>query len=86
MVEGKDKLSFEDVLKDEELTYLITEISGHYTFNNDSVKSEIQNLFNNLNKVNIDGEKYVIYKIKDSIDRYVECFNLEGFTSRVLNN
>lgn len=85
MVDGKDKLSFEDVLKDEELTYLITEISGHYTFNNDSVKSEIQNLFDNLNKVGVDGEKYVIDKIKDSIDRYVKCFNLEGFTSKVLN-
>jgi D-tagatose-1,6-bisphosphate aldolase subunit GatZ/KbaZ len=84
MVDGKDKLNFEDILKDEELTYLITEISGHYTFNNDLVKSEIQNLFNNLNKVSIDGEKYVINKIKDSIDKYVECFNLEGFTSKVL--
>jgi len=83
MVEGKDKLSFEDVLKDEELTYLITEISGHYTFNNDLVKSEIQNLFDNLNKADIDGEKYVIDKIKDSIDKYVKCFNLEGFTSKV---
>jgi D-tagatose-1,6-bisphosphate aldolase subunit GatZ/KbaZ len=85
MVDGKDKLSFEDVLKDEQLTYLITEISGHYTFNNDSVKSEIQNLFDNLNKAGINGEKYVIDKIKDSIDKYVKCFNLEGFTSKVLN-
>lgn len=83
MVEGKDKLSFEEVLKDEELTYLITEISGHYTFNNDSVKSEIQNLFGNLSKADINGEKYVIDKIKDSIDKYVKCFNLEGFTSKV---
>lgn len=83
MVDGKDKLRFEEILKDDELTYLITEISGHYTFNNDSVKSEIQNLFDNLNKVGIDGEKYVIDKIKDSIDKYVKCFNLEGFTSKV---
>lgn len=83
MVDGKDKLSFEEILKDEELTYLITEISGHYTFNNDSVKAEVQNLFDNLDKVGINGEKYVIDKIKDSIDRYVKCFNLEGFTSKV---
>ena len=83
MVDGKDKLSFEEILKDEELTYLITEISGHYTFNNDSVKAEIKNLFDNLSQVGIDGEKYVVDKIKDSIDKYVKCFNLEGFTSKV---
>lgn len=84
MVDGKDKLSFEEIIKDDEMTYLITEISGHYTFNNDSVKAEIQNLFNNLHKVGINGEKYVIDRIKDSIDKYVKCFNLEGFTSKVL--
>lgn len=83
MVDGKDKLSFEEILKDEKLIYLITEISGHYTFNNDSVKSEIQNLFDNLNKVGINGEEYVIDKIKDSIDKYVKCFNLKGFTTKV---
>ena len=83
MVDGKDKLSFEEILKDEELNYLITEISGHYTFNNDSVKAEIKNLFDNLSQVGIDGEKYVVDKIKDSIDKYVKCFNLEGFTSKV---
>lgn len=85
MVDGKDKLSFEEIMDDAKLTNLITEISGHYTFNNDSVKAEIQNLFNNLDKAGIDGEKYVINKIKDSIDKYVKCFNLEGFTSKVLN-
>ncbi|MEN8078563.1 class II D-tagatose-bisphosphate aldolase, non-catalytic subunit [Clostridioides difficile] len=85
MVDGKDKLSFEEIMSDDKLTYLITEISGHYTFNNDSVKAEIQNLFYNLSKASIDGEKYVINKIKDSIDKYVKCFNLEGFTSKVLN-
>lgn len=85
MVDGKDKLSFEEIMDDAKLINLITEISGHYTFNNDSVKAEIQNLFNNLDKAGIDGEKYVINKIKDSIDKYVKCFNLEGFTSKVLN-
>lgn len=84
MVDGKDKLSFEEILEDSELMYMITEISGHYTFNNDLVKSEIQNLFNNLNSAGIDGEQYVINKIKDSIDKYVKCFNLQGFTSKIL--
>ncbi|MFA9398577.1 MAG: class II D-tagatose-bisphosphate aldolase non-catalytic subunit [Clostridiaceae bacterium] len=85
MVGDKIDISVEDALKDEELTYLITEISGHYTFNNDSVKAEINKLYENLALVGIDGEKFVIEKIQESLDRYVECFNLEGLTSKVKN-
>ncbi|MCH3964954.1 MAG: class II D-tagatose-bisphosphate aldolase, non-catalytic subunit [Clostridium sp.] len=75
----------EEILKDRELTKQITQISGHYTFNNDVVKAEIENLFSSLAQVGIDGEKYVVYKIQESIDRYVQCFNMEGFTSRILS-
>lgn len=85
MIDGQDKLSFEEILKDEKLTYLITEISGHYTFNNPLVKQEIQVLFANLAQNGMNGEKYVVDKIKDSIDRYVKCFNLEGFTTKIRN-
>jgi tagatose-1,6-bisphosphate aldolase non-catalytic subunit AgaZ/GatZ len=86
MVGDKINISVEDALKDKELTYMITEISGHYTFNNDVVKAEIKSIYDNLGTVGIDGEKYVINKIKDSIDRYVKCFNLEGLTTKVLNS
>lgn len=86
MVGDKINISVEDALKDKELTYMITEISGHYTFNNDEVKAEINNIYENLGSVGIDGEKYVINKIKDSIDRYVKCFNLEGLTTKVLKS
>jgi len=85
MVGDKSELTASEILKDRELTYRITEISGHYTYNNPVVKEEIQRLFKNLESVGINGEKYVIDKIKESIDRYVKCFNLEGFTSRVLS-
>lgn len=44
MVDGKDKLTPEEIFKDEALTHLITEISGHYTFNNPRVKAEIAKL------------------------------------------
>lgn len=84
MVDGKDKLSIEEILEDKELVRLITEISGHYTFNNPKVKAEIAKLYANLSQSGIDGELYVINKIKDSIDRYVKCFNLEGLTSKLL--
>lgn len=85
VVDDTASKSAEEILKDKKLTRQITEISGHYTFNNDAVKVEIKNLFNNLDKSKIDGEKYVIYKIQESINRYVQCFNMEGFTSRILS-
>lgn len=84
MVDGKDKLSIEEILEDKELSRLITEISGHYTFNNPLVKAEIAKLYDNLSQSGIDGERYVVNKIKDSIDNYVKAFNLEGLTSKLL--
>lgn len=84
MVDGKDKLSIEEILEDKELARLITEISGHYTFNNSLVKAEIAKLYDNLSQSGIDGERYVVNKIKDSIDNYVKAFNLEGLTSKLL--
>lgn len=84
MVDGKDKLSIEEILEDKELARLITEISGHYTFNNSLVKAEIAKLYDNLSQSGIDGERYVVNKIKDSIDNYVKAFNLEDLTSKLL--
>lgn len=83
MVDGKESLAAEEIFKDAELTRLITEISGHYTFNNDRVKAEIAQLYKNLAESGIDGERYVINQIKDSIDHYVKCFNLQGLTSKL---
>lgn len=85
MINGEEKLSSEEILKNEKLTREITEISGHYTFNNENVKTEIAKLYGNLNKANIDGEKYVIDQIKNSVYRYVKSFNLEGLTSKILD-
>ncbi|RRD39867.1 sugar-phosphate kinase [Leptotrichia sp. OH3620_COT-345] len=75
----------EELLQNEEIISIITDISGHYTFNNEIVKKEIENLFENLSEAGINAEKYVIYKLKESLDKYVECFNLPGYTSRLLS-
>lgn len=86
MTDGKDKLTMEEIFQDAELTQLITEISGHYTFNDERIKKEIQTLYDNLATQGIDGEAYVIYKIQNAIDHYVECFNLKGLTTRLQQN
>ena len=46
-------------------------------------KKEIEALFENLSEAGVNAEEYVIYKLKESLDRYVECFNLKGYTSRL---
>lgn len=83
MTDGRDKLTMEEIFQDAELTQLITEISGHYTFNDERIKKEIRTLYDNLATQGIDGEAYVIYKIQNAIDHYVECFNLKGLTTRL---
>ena len=44
---------------------------------------EIENLFEKLSEAGVNAEEYVIYKLKESLDKYVECFNLKGYTSRL---
>ena len=73
----------EELLQDEEIITKITDISGHYTFNNEAVKNEIESLFANLSESGINAQDYVIYKLKESLDKYVETFNLKGYTSRL---
>ena len=65
-------------------TAQITDICGHYTYEIPEVKAAIAKMLDNLKKVDIDGEAYVIYKIKESIDRYAFCFNLHGTTSKLI--
>ncbi len=74
----------DEVLKNDELTAQITDICGHYTYEIPEVKAAIAKMLDNLKKVDIDGEAYVIYKIKESIDRYAFCFNLHGTTSKLI--
>ncbi len=74
----------EEVLQDAELTAQITDICGHYTYEIPAVKAEIAKMLANLAKVDVDGEGYVIYKIKESVDRYAFCFGLHGTASKLI--
>ncbi len=75
----------EDVLRDEELTAQITDICGHYTYEIPEVKEQLHKMFANLSSIGVDGEKYAIYKLKESLDRYAFCFGMHGLTSKLLN-
>jgi len=76
--------SVEDILKDEELTAQITDICGHYTYELPEVKAALGRMMENLSSIGIDGQAYVIYKLKESLDRYAFCFGLHGLTSKLL--
>ncbi len=84
MVGDTAKAGVDEVLKDVELTAQITDICGHYTYEIPAVKAAIQKMLNNLKEIGIDGEGYVNYMLKNSIDRYAYCFGMHGLTSKLL--
>lgn len=84
-MEGEQtQLTVEEIKTDPELSLEILDIAGHYTFNDDEVKAEIEKLYANLQHGYIDGRRFVIDHIKRPIRDYVECYNLKGLTSRIL--
>lgn len=83
MVGDQVNLTIEDIQKEESLSAEILDIAGHYTFNNNEVKEEIERLYDNLNKLNIDGKRFVIDHIKRPIRDYAEAYNLNGVTTRI---
>ena len=86
MVGEQVNLTVQEILNgDKSLQQEILDIAGHYTFNDSEVKSEIEKLYSNLNKHNIDGKRYVSDHIKRPIRDYAECYNLKGVTTRIKN-
>ena len=84
MVGDTATASVEEVLEDKELTAQITDVCGHYTYETPAVKTEIKKMLSNLKEVGVDGESYVNYQLKNSIDRYAYCFGMHGLTSKLL--
>ncbi|PXW90950.1 tagatose-1,6-bisphosphate aldolase non-catalytic subunit AgaZ/GatZ [Streptohalobacillus salinus] len=86
MMDGQKDLTVEQILKsnDDALRREILDIAGHYTFNNDEVKAEIEKMYQNLKENNIDGQRFVIDHIKRPIRDYAEAYNLKNVTSRIL--
>ncbi|MFT8917131.1 MAG: class II D-tagatose-bisphosphate aldolase, non-catalytic subunit [Oenococcus sp.] len=83
-MEGDDvNLKVDDILKNSKLSAEILDISGHYAFNNPDVKNEINHLYQNLAKNNIDGQRFVVEHIKRPIQQYVKDLNLTGLTSKI---
>ncbi|MGI6109016.1 MAG: class II D-tagatose-bisphosphate aldolase non-catalytic subunit [Eubacteriaceae bacterium] len=81
-----DEIDMSDLSKLDDASKLqITELCGHYTFSNPDVEKEISKLYNNLNKLGIDGRRYVIDKLKEEMEKHVRCFNMKGLTTKIRN-
>jgi hypothetical protein len=83
MTDGRDKYTPEQIKQEPETEKLIVNLSGHYTFNNEDVKREKAKMYSNLENLGINPHKIVITEIMKSIDRYVDCFNLENMSTRI---
>ncbi len=88
MVGEQKELTVSQIMdqNDAQLQSEILDIAGHYTFNDDEVKAEIEKMYANLKMHNIDGQRYVVDHIKRPIRDYAECYNLKGVTTRIKNN
>jgi tagatose-1,6-bisphosphate aldolase non-catalytic subunit AgaZ/GatZ len=74
----------DEVEKDEQMRMQVARISGHYVFDDPEVSDGIERLRRNLAVLGIDLDRYVDYRVGRSIDRYVNCFNLENLTAKAL--
>ncbi len=83
MVGETASFSVERVLADDQLTGVITDVSGHYTFELPPVAAEIEGLLDRLEAARVPARRYVIDKIKRSIGKYVTAYNLRGLTTRL---
>jgi tagatose-1,6-bisphosphate aldolase non-catalytic subunit AgaZ/GatZ len=77
------QMTKEELKADKDLMFTITELAGHYTYNNETIKNGLNELFENLSALGIDGRRYAINQIKKVIRNEAECFNLVGLTDRI---
>lgn len=83
MTGDKGSYTVEQVFADAELAPLVVEICGHYTFNDPLVKAEAAKMYENLEWAGLNPHRIVVNAVMDSIERYVDAFNLEGTTSKI---
>ena len=76
--EEKARLSFDEIIKNQEFSREVLDIAGHYTLNETEVKRENQILYDNLGKFNINCDKFIREHIETAIFKYVQCFNMEN--------
>ena len=80
----EQNMDVETAIADEKMAALITDICGHYTFEEPAVKEQLQTMEENLRKRYVDGHAYAVKKVRDAIERYAFLFRLYGLTGKLL--
>ena len=80
-------LGEEEVRNDRFLRLLIARVCGHYVYDLPEVRKAIRKLLKNINTFNVvglDADEFVVGKICEAIELYLENFNLNGINSKCL--
>lgn len=79
----KASATYEEVMRDEELSREVLDIAGHYSLNKKRVQEGRDKLYHNLKKAGIEGNGFVKEYIKSAIMKYVRCFNMGGLGKKI---
>ena len=82
--EKEQKMNYNEIIQDDKLSFKILEIAGHYTLNNPKVITEKSALLSNLAQHNIDGDKFVVNRVKVPIQNYIDGLNLKDSLTQAL--
>jgi len=79
-------LTAEEIAEIPEKLAEVTAVCGHYVFNRDDVRQAREKLYGNLKALGVSDspEREVIDAVKESIKRYVDAFDMEGLSSRII--
>ncbi|MFC1715257.1 class II D-tagatose-bisphosphate aldolase non-catalytic subunit [Candidatus Poribacteria bacterium] len=85
LVKEDAHLTERDIAKIPEKLAEVTDVCGHYVFNQQDVRKAREKLYDSLVALRITNspETKVVEDVKESIKRYVDVLNLEGINSRL---
>lgn len=80
-------LTKQEIARDKDKLREVTIISARYVINQPEVVTATERLFNNLKTLDVtsDPQREILGEIKMALQRWVDAFNLEGTTSRILS-
>lgn len=81
----EDDLTEADIIKSPEKVRQVTQVCGHYVFDQPEVAQAREQVYHSLKESGLvpDPERHVIDAVKAAMDKYIEAFGAAGLTSQV---